>query len=305
MKIAIVIPAYNRRDITINCLHQITKTNTSGLDIKTIVVDDGSTDGTVEMINDIYPNIVILRGNGNLWWGGAINMGTKYALEEDSDYIMWLNDDLELGEDFLYELYKVAKDNPEALVSSLKLGKNELGKVDILTSGFTASGRLQEMQDPYGGCTYEDGMFSDVLEVDALTGASTLIPRIVFHKIGLLDINNFPHHWADIEFTRRAALAGFPCLVATKSRIYTDRSPNYHTNYLVNSTRWDYLRNMFNNKKYTYGFRSLQRYAYLHKPFLPGTILYVRKLLGAVKWLFLKLILPHERLRVLVSKTRH
>ena len=88
----IIIPVYNRQKITLACLEGLKKTGDLAR-YHVVVVDDGSTDGTKEAINESYPDVVVLTGGGNLWWTGAMALGMEYAYEQGAKYFIWLNDD--------------------------------------------------------------------------------------------------------------------------------------------------------------------------------------------------------------------
>ena len=71
--IYIVIPVFNRREETLRCLDSlVTQTYTNFI---VIVVDDGSTDGVGDAVQAGYPDTIVLKGDGNLWWAGATNLG--------------------------------------------------------------------------------------------------------------------------------------------------------------------------------------------------------------------------------------
>ena len=74
----IIIPVHNRKEITLKCLDTL-KQNGDLDKYYVIVIDDGSTDGTSEAIQSLYPDVIILTGDGNLWWTGAIKKGMEYA----------------------------------------------------------------------------------------------------------------------------------------------------------------------------------------------------------------------------------
>ena len=71
--ISIVIPVHNRREFTRQCLACLAVQTYRN--VQTIVVDDGSTDGTDIMISQEFPDVVVMRGDGNLWWTEATNWG--------------------------------------------------------------------------------------------------------------------------------------------------------------------------------------------------------------------------------------
>eukprot|EP01031_Cornospumella_fuschlensis_P003875 gene3875-4830_t len=88
----IIIPVHNRRATTLACL-QVLKDQGVLAWATAVIVDDGSTDGTADAIRENHPDTVILPGSGNLWWGGAINLGMQWAYDQGAPQVFWLNDD--------------------------------------------------------------------------------------------------------------------------------------------------------------------------------------------------------------------
>ena len=86
--IYVVIPVHNRKDFTRNCLLSLQKQSFQAFEV--VIVDDGSTDGTAEMLREEFPELPVLKGDGNLWWTASVNMGIKYALEQEK-LMDWLN----------------------------------------------------------------------------------------------------------------------------------------------------------------------------------------------------------------------
>lgn len=303
MNIAVIVPVHNRKEVTLNFLRQFRalSLNHENARFTIIMVDDGSTDGTSVAITERYPDVTVLHGDGNLWWTGAVKMGVEYALNGDYESVLIMNDDLELDDKFLSELLKVSHEYPDALVSSIKLDKSTGGREQIITAGVRVVGLLRRMETLYVGEPYRPSI-GELLECDILTGSSLLIPTDVFRQIGGFDEKKFPHQWGDFEFTRRASLAGFRCLVATRSKVYTEYNSNYALPYLLKSTRREYLRNLFDNTKYFYGFRSTAKASYMHKNFLAGTIVFLNGLLSILKRTALKIILPNVVLRKIMLK---
>ncbi len=295
MKTAIIIPVYNRKEKTLGCLSQLnSEVVNPGWEQTIVLVDDGSTDGTCDMVCREFPETVILQGDGNLWWTGAINKGLEYAILEEFDAVLLLNDDLILANDFLVELYKVVEANPEALVSSLKLlERKKDSDCEIISAGFNLTGRLEQITNNRQGERYRPAMLEEeVIECDILTGASLYIPLKVVRSIGLPDFKKFPHNWGDLEYTWRANLHGFRCLVATRSHIYTEYNPSYHRFYFATSTRRDYLRNLFEHRKFSYGFRFIFNSSFMHRPMWKGIVLFVKGLGNLFLYISMKIFFP-------------
>lgn len=301
MKIAVVIPVHNRREITLNCLGQLAHVNVPDAALDIIVVDDGSTDGTSGAIRERFPHVTVISGDGNLWWTGAIRVGVERVLQGDYDYVLTLNDDVTFDANFLSQLLLVANANAGALVSSIKLARQTAGAPRVIAAGFRVQGMLQEIRPIGGGILYDPSSFDAVIHCDALTGASLLIPTKVFRQIGSFDSQRYPHGFGDFEFTRRASLAGFACLVATRSIIITDNNQNYHTPYFLRATRGDYLKNLFDTRKYNYGYLALWKYCFLHHDMIRGFIFFLRRSAGLTRFVLYKIFLPKKMLMRVVD----
>jgi GT2 family glycosyltransferase len=113
--IFIVIPVHNRKHFTRACLLSIRKQTLPNF--KVIVVDDGSTDGTGEMIEEGFPDVILLKGDDNLWWTGDTNIGVEYALEQadhdDYIYLHCMYDDTIVRPAYLQTLLDTALNHPK------------------------------------------------------------------------------------------------------------------------------------------------------------------------------------------------
>lgn len=210
----IVIPVFNRKHFTKECL--LSLKGGTNQHYKVIVVDDGSTDGTAEMLREEFPEVEILFGDGGLFWTASVNMGIKHALQSGADYIMTLNNDLEVAEDYIENTYKWMAEKPNAILGALEMDATtrepafggeiidfKLNKVRHL---------LQELpKDQQKG----------LHKVSQLPGRGLLIPRVVFEKVGLFDQDNFPHYVADYDFTHTALRNDFELFVNYDARLYT------------------------------------------------------------------------------------
>lgn len=206
----IIIPVHNRKEFTRRCLLSLRQQTYK--DFKIIVVDDGSTDGTGEMLAVEFPEVHVIKGDGNLWWTGAINLGVKYVLKiaDDYDYILLFNNDTEVEKNYLLKMSKLVKLEQNIIIGSVEV---EEDSENIIKSGgviikifrgkMCVLNKNKELKD-FDNKHYE--------YVDVLTGRGTLYPIIIFKKIGLFDSLHFPHY-GDFDLPLRARKQGYKLIV--------------------------------------------------------------------------------------------
>src|SRR5689334_5770753 len=108
IRIEAVTPVHNRRELTLGCLRSLMSADLTGIDLHTIIVDDGSTDGTAEAVRENFPGVEIIPGDGNLWYTAGMNAGITAALKHEPDYILAINNDCEFDPQFLQRLVETA-----------------------------------------------------------------------------------------------------------------------------------------------------------------------------------------------------
>jgi GT2 family glycosyltransferase len=215
----VVIPVHNRKEFTRNCLDSLRKQTYQ--DFKIIVINDGSTDGTKEMLANEFPEVEILAGDGNLWWTKATNLGIKLALENGTDYILTLNNDTIAEEDFIEKMLYWTEKTPNALLGAFALDAETKMPVyggeiiNWLTAGNTKLLDIIEIKNRKG-----------LHEVTHFPGRGLFIPSKVFTDIGVFNEKDFPHYLADYDFTHRVKMAGYKifCNYDAKILIYSSVS---------------------------------------------------------------------------------
>lgn len=223
-KVFVVIPVHNRISETIECLRSI-KIQTYK-NIHTIVVDDGSSDGTSKKIKTMFPKVEIIKGNGKWFWTKSMYEGVKKALSvaEENDYVLTMNNDCFFQKNYVSTLVEGNIKSPQTITGSLVVSaKNKLKVVDagVLINWKYASifGMADKVSDKIKFYT-DRGVITDF---DTLPGKGTLVPVSVFKKIGNFNFRLLPHYIADYEFFCRAKKAGFKLVICSKSILYNFR----------------------------------------------------------------------------------
>lgn len=220
--ISIVIPVHNRKAYTRQCLTCLQAQTYR--DFQIIVVDDGSTDGTDEMIYQNFPDVVLLKGDGNLWWAEATNRGIRYAQnhpDRRENFVLTLNDDTRVDADYLQTLLDAHQQHQPCLIGSVSVDSENPNKLEFAGTYmelYTASGR--HLAEDYHNDYQELIRQKTFVESHSLPGRGTLIPMVVFDRVGLFDSKNYVHYMADIEFSLRARKAGYKLIVNATSIVH-------------------------------------------------------------------------------------
>ncbi len=272
----IVIPVFNRKEFTKECLLSLQQQ--SRKDFKTIIVDDGSTDGTAEMLADEFPEVLVMKGHGDLWWTASINMGIREALRLGADRVMTLNNDTLAPTQWIEKMMKASEELPSALIGALNV-ENGSGKIHY--------GGEKINWNVYTNTKLIDELPTDQLQglhlVTHFPGRGLIIPKEVFDKVGLFDQESLPHYYADYEFTYRANAAGFKiyCNYDAPLLTYPEASGDQTLRKRKTfSAYWDHLFGIRGGGN----LRNFTRFTLRHCPkkYLPRYIVegYSRRLLG-------------------------
>ena len=235
-KIFIVILNWNGKKDTLECLESLEKLQIANCKLQIVVVDNGSTDGSVEAIQNETlrlrsgQELKIIENKENLGFAEGNNVGIKYALENGADDTVLLNNDTLVDKNLIEELLRMAESETQIGVVSPKIyfapgfefhkdryQENERGKVL-----WYAGGKMdwQNILASHRGVDEVDkGQYDQPEETDFATGCCVLIKKEVFEKIGLLDKKYFAY-WEDTDFCQRAKRAGFKVVYAPNAILW-------------------------------------------------------------------------------------
>jgi N-acetylglucosaminyl-diphospho-decaprenol L-rhamnosyltransferase len=289
-KIAIVIPVHNGLTYTKKCLKSLEESyeHVKKENFYTILVDDGSTDGTSDWVKENYPNVIICEGDGNLWWTGAINVGCKYAIEElNADYMVWWNNDIVTEPSYFVNLEKLLEtDEKDILIGSKVMVKNPPNLVWTMGCKFDPYTGERKM---YGFFEPDSEEYNRVWEVDWLTGMGTVLSKEIMLNVGWLNEKDFPHYHGDSDYSYRVKLAGYKLKVYPQIRIWND----VVNTGLIHSGSFKMLWRSLVDRKSNFNIKKewlfYRYYAKSWRAYLPVIKFYTKYIGGFFKWKFLGL----------------
>ncbi|HMM79466.1 MAG TPA: glycosyltransferase family 2 protein [Pyrinomonadaceae bacterium] len=242
--VAIVIPVYNRREITLQGLRSLAKVDKTGIDLRIFIVDDGSTDGTSDAIRKEFPDVVLIQGDGTLHYAAGTNRGIEAAIDWGAEFVATMNDDAVFHDQFLLRLIKTAEANPRSIVGGLLLLWDEPHKV------FQVG---QTWETFKGGWVIPDDLTAfnvpeTAFRVECLVGNCLMLPAASIREVGLMDEKRFPHGWGDAQWMARFAKAGWNLFVEPKAYVWCE--PNTYPKPLHEMSRSKILHTLFLDKRH-------------------------------------------------------
>ena len=237
----IVTPVFNRKDFTCNFLKSLRKQTFK--DFKVIIVDDGSTDKTSEMIIDNFPEVILLKEEGDLWWSEATNIGVKHAIDMGASRVITINDDTLLEENLVQELLDYSKQFPNNLLSPIGLHHETSVLIDGGWNINWKTAKYKNMLD-----LIDSSSENKFHTVNVSPARCLLIPVKVFEEIGFFDSLNFPQAVADFDFTIRATKAGFKVLVCHNAKIKIYPLDSGSVDIIINKSVKNYFLHLFGRK---------------------------------------------------------
>lgn len=209
-EVTVIIPNYNGRKYLEICLAAMERQTFS--DRKTMVVDNGSTDGSPAWVRSRYPQVEVLALEKNYGFCGAVNRGIEAA---DSPYVLLLNNDTEPEADFVEQMMACIQSHRDIFSCQGKLlDYRSRGRIDDAGDFYCALGWAFAR-----GKGRPQGRYQDQDEIFAACGGAALYRRSVLLELGGFDERHFAY-LEDIDLGYRARIQGYRNLFAPKARVY-------------------------------------------------------------------------------------
>lgn len=220
-QVVIIVLNWNGLNDTLECLESLSRLDYPVYEV--MVVDNGSSDGSVSVIRERFPFVTVIENGENLGYVGGNNIGLRHVLAQGVDYALLLNNDTEVAPASLRLLVGAAEADPAVGIAGPTIYYYDQPQVIWSAGGAIDWRRGQTWM--VGLNERDEGQFGqEPREVDFVTGCALLVKRAVLEQVGLLD-ERFFAYYEETEWCVRARRAGFKVVHVPRAHIWHKISP--------------------------------------------------------------------------------
>ena len=213
--IAVILVNWKKYNLTSNCIDSLNKSNYKNF--KIILVDNEYSEKSLIDLRNKHKELIVFKEKNNLGFAGGNNIGIRYALENDYDYIMLLNNDTEVKENFILPLVeRIEKDHFLGAVQPLILNFSNKSII------WNAGGKLNKFLGLTSTRLNNNKLNSSIVfddYTDWISGCCILIKSEILTKVGLLD-EKFFNYYEDVDWSLRMKNLGYDLGFVKESIIY-------------------------------------------------------------------------------------
>ncbi|MEI7674505.1 MAG: glycosyltransferase family 2 protein [bacterium] len=200
-KVFVVIPNWNGIDYLDACLKSILN---QSIRLSIVVVDNGSIDGSAELLEKKYQQVDLIRLAENTGFTGGVNAGINRALSQKADYVALFNNDAVADKKWAENLLKAAIDNPGSGIVTGKFLRIEGERIDSTGEQYSTRG----LPFSRGRNQLENGQYDNQVDVFGATGGASLYSAKMLKEVGLFD-QSFFAYFEDVDISFRSQLMGW------------------------------------------------------------------------------------------------
>ncbi|MDX6577440.1 MAG: hypothetical protein QOE96_3393 [Blastocatellia bacterium] len=206
-------------------LSQVTYPN-----VRVLIVDNGSQDGSAERLAEEFPAHLFLSNEANLGFSRGCNRGIRYAHSEGAEYILLLNNDMEVEPDFLEPAIKLAQQDPNVGLVTGKILFGDRRNVIWSAGGYIHNLKIQGIAPAWN--QDDDGRWDKIIETSWASGAMLMIPRATIEKVGFLPEEYFfgVEEW---DYSTAVKNAGLKIVYVPKFKGYHHAGGSYKAGHPV------------------------------------------------------------------------
>jgi len=211
-KVSVVVPNLNGADHLLACLDSLTH---QSLKPHIVVVDNGSSDDSIELLVKKYPSVEVIARDKNYGFTGGVNPGLQVAIKRDDEFVALLNNDAVAHKNWLEALVKSFSNKPQLGIVTSKIINDSGEYLDSTGEYYTTwglsypRGRREADLDKYDGNT----------DIFGASGGASLYRVAMLKEVGLFD-DDFFAYYEDVDLSFRARLAGWEVAFAPEAIVH-------------------------------------------------------------------------------------
>ncbi len=207
-----MIPNWNGKEYLKVCLDSLLRSEKISFDI--LVVDNGSEDGSLELLREQYPSVRLISLPENRGFTGAVNLGVS---ESETEFVLLLNNDTEVTPDFVFEMHRAISESEKIFsVSARMVSYRNREILDDCGDFYTVLGYQFQKGT---GQSVSDRRYLKKYRVFSACGGAAIYRRDLFLKLGSLDPSHFAY-LEDVDLGYRANLYGYRNMYAPLAVVY-------------------------------------------------------------------------------------
>ncbi len=242
--IGVVICNYNKRDFVRQCIRSLQESK--GINFDIFMVDNASTDGSVEAVREEFGDAVtILANRENLGGSGGFNTGLRVVRDRGYQYFMCLDDDAQVDENAIQVLYEYMEANPDTGMAGARVYHMQMPEYiqqcGLMIDFDHCTARTLYADRP------EDGTLPEVIECDTVATCAVMVRGDAVRNpaVGIMPEDNFIY-WDDMEWGHRMHLAGYRVVTLGNARALHQmganvRKPDTFLNYYMWRNRTNFF----------------------------------------------------------------
>jgi hypothetical protein len=215
-KVSLIVLTWNSRVHILECLQSLQKVDYPNYEV--VVVDNNSIDGTPNLVEQYFPNVILIKNKKNLGFGGGFNVGIKEAIKRGAVYVICFNADIIVNENFVKELVRIGETSPTigglCPIAYYYHDPNRIngagGIVSVIRSKVFGQGKLDK------------GQYSKVKETRMLCGPAIALKTKVLMEVGFFDTDYFfgPE---DMDIALRLIKKGYKLMFVPGAKLWHKR----------------------------------------------------------------------------------
>jgi GT2 family glycosyltransferase len=213
--VTVILVNWNGREVTLDCLASLRRATYPAL--RVLLVDNASTDGSVQEVRSRFPEVEVLEMEANLRFAGGNNAGMRHALESAAEYLVLLNNDTVVDPGFLEPLVARMASDPGTGMVAPKIFYHATPEVIWFAGGAISmwTGTMRHI----GIREVDRGQHDRPGDIEYATGCCVMVRSSVVRRVGMLD-ESFFIYGEDADWSMRVRRAGYSVLYEPASKVW-------------------------------------------------------------------------------------